>query len=41
MPTSSRNLTEPAGTLNGTRFDANVGDDAHIVPQPHGTAAVR
>ena len=21
------------GTLNGTRFDANVGDDAHIVPQ--------
>ena len=24
--------------LNGTRFDMNVGDDAHIVPKPYGIA---
>ena len=29
------------GTLNGTQSDANVGADAHIGPQPHGTDPVR
>ena len=28
-------------TLNGTQFDVNVGDDAHIVPRSHETTAVR
>ena len=27
--------------LSGTRPDVNVGDDAHIVPQPYGIASVR
>ena len=34
----SPNLAE--GTLNGTQFDENVGDDAHIVPRPYGTDLV-
>ena len=29
------------GTTNGTRFDTNVGADAHIVPKPHETTAAR
>ena len=32
---------EKAGALNGTQSGENVGDDAHIVPQSHKTAAVR
>ena len=27
-------------TLNGMHPDVNVGDDAHIVPQPYDTTAV-
>ena len=27
-------------TLNGMQSSKNVGDDAHIVPQPYGTSAV-
>jgi len=33
-----RTPTYPPGTSNGTRSDDNVGDDAHIVPNPHATS---
>ena len=29
------------GSVNRTQFNKNVGDDAHIVPQPRGTSATR